>query len=536
VSLAIRSPCDEGLVRSAGPALPCEAARRRWVLAATILGSSIAFIDATVVNVALPIVQERLSASVMGAQWIVEAYTLGLSALLLVGGALGDRLGRRRIFVVGTAAFAVASAACGVAQNVGQLIAARALQGLGGALLIPGSLALIGSVFPEAERGRAIGTWSGATAIATAVGPILGGWLVQTISWRAAFFINLPLAIAVIAISIAKVPESRDANTPPLDLAGAALVTAGLAALVYGLIEAVGKGGNLGVTSALAAAILLIIAFLLVEATRTHPMVPLELFRSRTFSGANLVTFCLYAALSCIMLFLSFDLIQAQGFSPTEAGAAMVPMIVLISLLSRWSGGLLDRVGPRLPLTIGPAVAAAGCALLAVPSTHARYWSGFFPGICVLGLGMAITVAPLTTVVMNAVDPAREGLASGINNAVARLGGLLAIALLGLLVAAAFSGSLDRRLEASGLASVARQISSSERLKLGAARPPADLSAEEAREASSAIAGALSDSFRVVALASAAMALFAALLGVWLFRSGPHEGSSRVPNFSKTDT
>ncbi len=467
-----RGPCDEAVVRSAGEAVACDAATRRWVLAATILGSSIAFIDGTVVNVALPVIQERLGASVRGAQWIVEAYALGLSSLLLVGGALGDRLGRRRVFVAGVAVFAIASAACGLAQDIRQLVAARALQGLGAALLVPGSLALIGSAFPAAERGRAIGTWSGSTAVATAIGPALGGWLVQAVSWRAVFWINLLPAAAVIVIAISKVPEARQAGKQPLDLAGAALVTGGLGGVVFGLIEWAGRGlRDVRVAGALGLGAAMLVLFFVVERFRAYPMLPLDLFRSRAFAGANLVTFCLYAALTSTMFFLSFDLIQAQGFTPAAAGAALLPLIAIIFLLSRWSGAFLDRVGPRLPLTTGPAIAAVGFALLAIPSTGARYWSGFFPGICVLGLGMAITVAPLTTVVMSAVDPGRAGLASGINNAVSRVGGLLAVAVLGLLVTAVFDRSLDRRLEISGLASVARQLPPEERLKLGAARP-----------------------------------------------------------------
>jgi len=520
-----KGPCDEAVVHSAGEALVCDAATRRWVLAATILGSSMAFIDGTVVNVALPVIQERLGASVRGAQWIVEAYALGLSSLLLVGGALGDRMGRRRVFAAGVAVFAIASAACGLSTDIRQLLAARALQGVGAALLVPGSLALIGSAFPAAERGRAIGTWSGSTAVATAIGPALGGWLVQTVSWRAVFWINMVPALAVIAIAILKVPETRQAGKQPLDIAGAALVAAGLAGVVFGLIEWTGRGlRDPRVAGALGLGAAMLVLFLVVERSGAHPMLPLDLFRSRAFAGANLVTLFLYAAMTCTMFFLSFDLIQAQGFTPAAAGAALLPLIVLMSLLSRWSGAFLERVGPRIPLTAGPAIAAAGCALLAIPGTQARYWSGFFPGICVLGLGMAVTAAPLTTVVMGSVDPGRAGLASGINNAVSRVGGLLAVAVLGLLVTAVFDRSLDRRLEVAGLASVARQLPQEERLKLGAARPPQGLPADQARAVSSEIAGALAASFRVVALVSAALAGSAAMLGASFFklRGGPH--------------
>lgn len=520
MTAVLRGPCDEAVVRSAGEAPTLDAATRRWVLAATILGSSMAFIDATVVNVALPVIQKTLGASVQGAQWVVEAYALGLSSLLLAGGALGDRMGRRRVFVAGVAIFALASAACGLAQDVGQLVAARTLQGLGGALLVPGSLALIGSAFPAAERGRAIGTWSGATAVAGAIGPVLGGWLVGAVSWRAVFWINVPLAAAVVAIAVWRVPESRQAGAEPLDLAGAALVTAGLGGVVFGLIESSGRGmGDFRVLGAVLFGAAMLVLFVIVERSRAHPMLPLDLFRSRAFAGANLLTFCLYAALTCTMFFLSFDLIQAQGFSPTAAGASMLPLIVLISALSRWSGAFLDRVGPRLPLTAGPAIAALGFALLAIPSTHAGYWSGFFPGICVLGLGMAVTVAPLTTVVMGAVDPGRAGLASGVNNAVSRVGGLLALAVLGILVTGTFSRSLDRRLEISGLAAVARRIPPEERLKLGALAPPGNLTADQTRAVSEAVAGSLAASFRVVALASAALAALAALFGAWAFRA-----------------
>jgi EmrB/QacA subfamily drug resistance transporter len=516
-----KGPCDEAVVHSAGEALVCDPATRRWVLAATILGSSMAFIDGTVVNVALPVIQERLGASVRGAQWIVEAYALGLSSLLLVGGALGDRMGRRRVFVAGVVVFAIASAACGLAADVTQLVLARAVQGLGAALLVPGSLALIGSTFPAAQRGRAIGTWSGTTAVATAIGPALGGWLVQAVSWRAVFWINLAPAAAVIMIGLWKVPETRQAGRQPLDAAGASLVTAGLAGVVYGLIEWTGRGlRDPRVAGALALGAVMLVLFVVVERSGAHPMLPLNLFRSRAFAGANLVTLCLYAALTCTMFFLSFDLIQAQGFTPAAAGASLLPLIVLISLLSRWSGAFLDRVGPRLPLTAGPGIAAIGFALLAIPGTGASYWSGFFPGICALGLGMAVTVAPLTTVVMNAVDPGRAGLASGVNNAVSRVGGLLAVAVLGLLVTAVFDRSLDRRLEASGLANVARRIPPEERLKLGAARPAPDLPADQARAVSSAIAGALAASFRMVALASAALAGCAAVFGALFFKRG----------------
>ena len=478
------------------------------MLVAAILGSAMAFIDGTAVNVVLPVMQADLGASVMGAQWIVEAYALFLSSLLLVGGALGDKFGRRRVFLVGVGIFGLASAACGLAADIRQLLIARAVQGIGAAMLTPGSLALVSSAFPPRERGRAIGTWSGATAITTAAGPVLGGWLAQSWTWRAVFWINVPIAAALVLIGLRKVPESRRDDAPPLDLAGAALVTAGLGAVVFGLIESSGGAYAAPRTwGPVVAGVAILILFLVFERRSPHPMMPLDLFRSRAFAGANLITFALYSALGGVMFFLAFDLIQAHGFSPTQAGAAFLPFIVIMFTLSRWSGGLLDRIGPRVPLTVGPAVTALGFGLLAVPSKPVvSYWSGFFPAICIFGLGMAVTVPSLTTVVMNSGGEQRTGLASGVNNAVARLGSLLAVAALGLLVTAAFNRSLDRRLDAAGLASVSRAITPAERLKLGAMRLPAGVPAGDTQAAGVAVRGAVSDAFRLVALAAAVLA------------------------------
>jgi EmrB/QacA subfamily drug resistance transporter len=498
------------------------------VLAAAVLASAMAFVDATVVNVALPVLQERLQAPVSAAQWVVEAYGLFLSSLLLVGGSLGDRLGRRRIFLTGVSLFAAASVFCALAGSIGQLVAARAVQGVGAAMLVPGSLALISATFPERERGRAIGAWSAFTSVATAVGPVLGGWLVERVSWRAAFWINLPFAIAVFLIGTRRVPESRDPEAPRLDLPGAALGTLGLAGLVFGLIEAPGRGwGSPWVFGALAVGVAALAAFVRVERRRRDPMLPPALFRSREFAGANHVTFFLYAALSAGMFFLPFNLIQAQGFTPAQAGAAFLPFTAILFGLSRWSGGLLDRVGPRLPLVAGPALAAAGFLLLAVPGAGASYWSGFFPGICVVGLGMAVTVAPLTTTVMNSVERRRAGIASGTNNAVARVAGLLAIALAGIAVTASFDRSLDRRLAATGVAEGARLLPPAERARLGAARVPPDVPEPAARRVRAAIAASVVAAFRVVALGCAALALLASAGAALLL--GPRGVRARFP-------
>src|SRR5437899_5868482 len=444
----LRDPCDENVVRSGAVAAPCEKSRGRWVLAATILASSMAFIDGTVVNVALPALQTNLKATAVDVQWVIEAYSLLLSALLLVGGSLGDHYGRRSIFLIGVAIFALASATCGFVANIHQLIAARALQGLGAAPLVPGSLAIISSSFSENERGRAIGTWSGFSAITTAVGPVLGGWLIERVSWRAVFFINLPLGLIVLFISFCCVPESRDkGDDKRLDWLGAALATIGLTFLVYGLIESSRLGfGHPAVLTALISGSAFLVLFVYWEGRARNPMLPLALFRSQDFTGANLLTLFLYSALGGTLFFLPLNLIQVQGYTATAAGAALLPFILIMFFLSRWSGGLVARYGGRLPLVLGPIIAAVGFALFVVPGVGAHYWSKFFPAVAVLGLGMAVSVAPLTTVVMNSVPGNRVGVASGINNAVSRVASLLAIAVFGILMLDLFNHSLDSRL------------------------------------------------------------------------------------------
>jgi EmrB/QacA subfamily drug resistance transporter len=503
------NPCDSVAVSEVAPCLEAaERTRGRWILAACILGSSLAFIDGTVVNVALPAMQTALHASISDLQWVVESYALFLAALLLVGGSLGDIYGRRRVFVAGVALFAAASAWCGFADSVQQLIVARAVQGVGAALLVPGSLAIISAAFPEKERGRAIGTWSGFTGITTAMGPVLGGWLVEHLSWRWVFFINLPIAAAVIAISLLHVPESRaESAAHKLDVIGAFLITAGLGGLIYGLIEVPNLGWtNPLVWASLAGAVVLIAAFLLLEARRPAPLLPLELFRSRNFSGANLLTLFLYAALGAVLFFLPFNLIQVQGYTPTQAGAANLPFIVILFLLSRWSGGLVTRHGPRLPLALGAVVAGAGFLLFALPGIGGSYWSTFFPATTVLGLGMSGVVAPLTTTVMSSIPREQAGTASGVNNAVSRIASLLAIAVFGIVALHAFATGLNKNLRQAGLAGPARAQIEGQKGRLTQIKLPADLKAEQQQAAKSAIDEAFVAAFREIILISALLA------------------------------
>ena len=496
--------------------------RGRWVLAATILASSMAFIDGTVVNVALPFLQTNLNATAIGIQWVVEAYALFLSALLLVGGSLGDRYGRRRIFNIGVVVFALASAACGFAANIDELIIARAVQGIGGALLVPGSLALISSCFSEKERGKAIGTWSGFSAMTTAFGPVLGGWLVEHVSWRAVFFLNLPLALAVIVISVSRVPETREENHDPLDWMGAALATVGLGALVFGLIESPRLGFHSTVVWLnLIGGVVFLAWFVFHEARTKHPMVPLRLFRSTDFLGANLLTLLLYAALMGALFFFPLNLIQVQGYSATAAGAALLPFVVFMFGLSRWSGGLIQRFGPRLPLMVGPAIAAAGFALFAMPGMKANYWTGFFPAVIVLGFGMAITVAPLTTTVMQSVSEEQAGTASGINNAVSRTAGLLAIAVFGVVILYAFNQQLGARLNEVGIDEQLKRSVYEQRVRLAGLEVPQGLDPATHERIKQVVGGSFVSGFRLIMFLSAALAI-ASAASSWLLigRSG----------------
>lgn len=411
--------------------LPLASAGARWLIAAAVLGSGIALLDGTVVNVALPAIGRDLGGGLTGQQWVLDGYLLTLSALLLTGGAAGDRYGRRRVFVAGLVVFTAASVGCGLSPTVGWLVGARLVQGVGAAALVPGSLALIDAGIVDEDRGRAVGIWAGMSGVTTALGPFIGGWLVDAASWRWVFFLNLPLAAAVLWIAARRIPESRDptARGGP-DVLGTAAVTAGLSGLIYALIEAPSRGWTFVTTVSAAVGVAALLAFPAIERRAQSPLLPLRLLRSRQFTGANLATLAVYTAIGGALFLLALQLQQSLHYSALAAGLAMLPMTIIMLVGSPWAGALGQRAGPRLPMTVGPLIAAAGLALMARIAPGATYLGAVLPAVVVFGVGLAITVAPLTAAVLSAVPDVYAGTASGVNNAVARLAGLLAVAVL----------------------------------------------------------------------------------------------------------
>lgn len=427
-------PCQREVIRAGRGQAVCPERDGPWVLAATALASSMVMIDGTAVNVILPILQNALEATATELQWIVESYALFLAALLLLGGALGDQLGRRKVFLAGVVIFAFASLWCGLARSPDMLIAARGLQGLGGALLVPNSLAILGASFSRDRRGRAIGIWSASTALSIAVGPVLGAWLAEQFAWPLVFYINLPIAAVVLWLALKHVPESRNSDKARLDYIGTGLSTLGLGALIFGLIEA----GHLGlwhplVIGSIIAGVILLVLFVVSQRRLQQPLVPLGLFASRSFSGVNIMTLVLYSALSASMFLFPFNLIQVRGYGATEAAAAYIPFVLIMAVFSPLTGRLVDQYGARMLLTIGPTITAVGFALYALPGPEGSYWTTYFPAIVIQSIGMVLTVTPLTTTVMAAVPDSQMGLASGINNVASRAAGLIAIALFGLI-------------------------------------------------------------------------------------------------------
>ncbi len=507
-------PCKE-FDTSAAVASGVRERSKNWVLAATILGSSMEFIDGTVVNVALPNVQSSLGATGAQAQWVVESYALFISSLLLIGGSLGDRFGLRRMFLCGVVLFTCASIWCGVAPGIEQLLIGRCFQGIGGALLVPNSLALLSAYFEGTARGRAIGTWSGFASIMTAFGPVLGGWMVQHRSWRAVFFLNVPIALATAWIILTKT-RNRETRVKGrrLDLPGALLATIGLSCVTFGLLEWSSQRTQSRLCEAVG--LLLLALFVLVERRTSSPLVPMELFQNRNFAGANLLTLFLYGALSATLFYLPLNLIQAQHYSPTRAGAATLPMVLLMFLLSRWAGGLVERYGPRKPLIIGPLVAAAGFVLFALPGVGGSYWITYFPAVLMLGFGMTVSVAPLTTLVMSSVTQNRAGAASGINNAVSQTAALLAIAASAPIFFACFRIALPNQMKAAGVSPpVVQQLQEQQKL-LGAIRtddPKGRVAIDRA------FVDAFRDAFRLIAALAATASASAGLTALVTIRN-----------------
>jgi EmrB/QacA subfamily drug resistance transporter len=485
-----------------------------WTLVVAILGSSLAFLDGSFVSVALPVMQRELGISNGAAQWVVEAYMLFLASLVLVGGALGDRVGRRRVFEAGAALFALASLGCAAAPGAGILVVARAAQGIGAAMLVPGSLSLISAAYPDDKaRGAAIGTWSALGGVVGAIAPIAGGWVVAHASWRWLFAVNLPLAALIVVLTRVHVVESRDEDTAGrIDVAGALLATVGLGLVVVALVEAQGPAGmRAWVWAVLSLGVVVLAVFVVVEARAASPMVPLALFKLRTFTGANVLTLLVYGALGAAFFFLPFDLIQLQGYSPSAAGAALLPFVVLVSAMSRWSGALAARTGLRLPLIIGPAISSVSFLLFARPGAGGSYWTTFFPAVVVGGVGMGFTVAPVTSAAMGSVERRHAGIASGINNAVARAAGLLAIAALGVLLVARFDAALDASLARLHLPPGIASEVEAQRSRLADARAPVDAPPELHAAIQSAFGDAYVAGFRALMVACAVLTALGSL-------------------------
>lgn len=522
MAISAFSPCDEGIVRCHEGGSPCAPASAPWVIVAAALGSGMAFLDSTVVNVALPTIQEDLGASASQAQWVFGSFGLVIATLLLVGGSLGDRYGRRRLFVAGAALFGAASAGCALAADPGQLIAARALQGAGGALLVPGALAILGASFKDEDRGRAIGAWGALSAIAFAAGPVAGGLLVEHVSWRAAFLISPALAAPAVLLALRHVPESRDPGASRLDLPGAVLGSAGLASIVYGLITLPSAGlSDPVVLAAFAAGAAALSGFVAVERRGRRPMLPPELFRSRSFDGASLFTLLFYTAATGSLYFVPFLMVQVHGYSAVAAGSTFLPFVVAALVIGRFSGGLLSRYGARPLLVVAALAVGAGLLLFAVPGAEGgSYWTSFFPAMVIQGVGLALAIAPLTKAALDAVDHERAGLASGVNNAVCRLGGLLAVAGFGVLVFAGFSASLDARTEGLDLSAGERAALESEKADLGAARAPERVDAATAARIERAVAESFVAGFRLAMVAAAGLAAASALVAWSLIDAG----------------
>jgi MFS family permease len=479
-----------------------------WALVSAILASSMAFIGQSALNVALPAIQSSLQARGSELLWIINGYTLMLAAFILVGGSLGDRLGRKKVFMIGIALFALSSLACGFATSVGFLIVARIVQGIGGALMVPGSLAIISAAYSPERRGGAIGTWSAVTTIATVAGPVVGGFLAEAGLWRVVFFINIPIAAAALIILSRRVPESRNEE-----------------ALAYGFLAAPDFGFDAPrIFIALGLGVVFLVLFLLVENRSRNPMVRLTLFQSRSFSGANLLTLFLYGALAAYSLFLSLNVIQVQGYRESLAGFAFLPFVLILAGMSRWTGRLADRTGPRPWLILGPAIVGVGfflTALVGLTEGPRDYWTSYFPGIAVFGIGMGFTVAPLTTTVMTSVDTRFAGTASGINNATSRVAGVLAIAVLGSVALFTFTGRVESIADAAGLGHAARAALMDEAANLGNASVPPQVPEALAAEVGRSLKIAFVHSFRIIMFVCSGLAWLSAVMAALFIEKNP---------------
>ncbi len=486
------------------------------ILAATIIGAGMVYLDGTVVTVALPQIQEDFQASVSSLQWLVDIYILFLTIPILVAGSLSDRYGRKKLFIIGLIGFAIASGLCGAATNMPQFVIARVFQGIFGGIMLPGSLAILNASFPREIRGRTVGTWSAFTPLTTAIGPLLGGWLVDNVTWRAAFYINIPLALITLFISLRYIPETKSAKVPKgQDWLGAALITLGLGSLMFGLIEGPYRGWNdWPVWVSLVGSLICLGAFVWVEATSKHPMIPLQLFKHRVFSGITLVTFILYFAMSGVFFFFTLNLQQIQGVSATIAGAAFMPIIVLLFLISRWAGNFSDKSGPRRLLIVGPVVIAVGFFMYMIPGVQANYWLTFFPATIVFGIGLGLTVAPLTSVALGAVPIHLSGLASGVSNATSRAATMLAVAMLGFLMVIQFGGLLKFHTRNLPLTNKDRLQLEAEALNLGGAEAPAHLEPALKTEVETSINKAFVGAFRIMMALCGVLALVSAAISV----------------------
>lgn len=500
-----------------------------WVLVATILGSCMSYIDTTVIYIALPVVQNELNATVVQTQWIVEAYVLFQAALILVGGSLGDRFGRRRIFAIGIVIFSLASALCGLAQSPNFLILARILQALGGALLGPSSLAIITAYFDESRRGRAIGAWSGASAITVALGPVIGALIVQNASWRWLFLINIPIGIITLIVLFMHVPESQDEHASgKLDWRGAVLATIGLGGITFGLIES----SNYGffhplVIGSLVLGVAALALFIYTQRRVESPLLPLTLFKSSTFSGANLLTLLIYGAINGLIFFLPFNLIQIQHYDLLQAGIGFLPLPIIVGAFSGWAGTLVSRFGAKIPLIIGPLVVAVAFLLFGRAGLEANFWVSFFPAVVVLAIGMTILLAPLTTTVMSSAPMRLSGTASGINTAINSSSNVLAVAILGVVALGVFTHSINGRLDTMQLPAQAGQDIEVERVKLANAQAPDSVPVEQREEVDTVFHLAFIDAFRVLMYICAGLAATGAVVSYFMIE-GKAEGEARL--------